>query len=159
MWLVPTPQTQAYEPFMKLLTNIHLLNLIYFSQTSVVSPKKSLEVKLHMLTYKGYTSNLEIDTDNGIIFGRVLDVKDVITFQGSTVEEARQAFYDSVDDYLEFCEEMGESPDKPFSGKFHFRTTPENHRKITIAAAGENKSINSWMESVLTKAAEEKVYS
>lgn len=106
-----------------------------------------------MFTYKGYTGHLEIDADAGILFGRVLDIKDVITFQGETIEEARQAFQDSVDDYLEFCIELGESPDKPFSGKLPFRTTPKIHRQITIAATTQGKSINSWMEEVLAQAA------
>jgi predicted HicB family RNase H-like nuclease len=106
-----------------------------------------------MFTYKGYTGHLEIDPDAGILFGRVLDIKDVITFQGETIEEARQAFEDSVDDYLEFCVELGQSPDKPFSGKLPFRTTPEIHRQITIAATTQGKSINSWMEDVLAQAA------
>jgi len=106
-----------------------------------------------MFTYKGYTGHLEIDTDAGILFGRILDIKDVITFQGETIEEARQAFEDSIDDYLEFCEKLGESPDKPFSGKLPFRTTSEIHRQITIAATKQGKSINSWMEEVLENAA------
>lgn len=105
-----------------------------------------------MLTYKGYTGRIEVDTENGILFGRVLDIKDTITFQGKTVEEASQAFRDSVDDYLEFCEELGEKPDKPFSGKLPFRTTPELHRKIFLAATKAGKSINSWMEEVIEDA-------
>ncbi len=108
-----------------------------------------------MLSYKGYTGHLDIDTEEQTLFGRVLDLKDVITFQGKTIAEAKQAFQDSINDYLEFCEELGESPDKPFSGKFHFRTSPEIHRKITIAAQKKGKSINSWMEETLKKAAEE----
>ncbi|MGK7944193.1 MAG: type II toxin-antitoxin system HicB family antitoxin [Microcystaceae cyanobacterium] len=105
-----------------------------------------------MLTYKGYTGQIEIDTEHKMLFGRVIDIKDVITFQGETVEEACQAFKDSIDDYLEFCEELGETPNKPFSGKLHFRTTPEIHRQITLAATKAGKSINRWMEDVLQKA-------
>jgi predicted HicB family RNase H-like nuclease len=112
-----------------------------------------------MLSYKGYTAHLEVDTSANILFGKVLDIKDVITFQGKTIDEARQAFQDSIDDYLEFCAELGESPDKPFSGKFHFRTTPEIHRQITIAATKEGKSINSWMEEVVKKEAEKVISS
>jgi predicted HicB family RNase H-like nuclease len=108
-----------------------------------------------MLNYKGYTGHLEIDEDAGIIFGRVLDIHDVVTFRGQTVTEARQAFQDSVDDYLEFCQELGQEPDKPFSGKLPFRTTPERHRKVFLAAAKAGKSINAWMDEVLTKAADE----
>lgn len=110
-----------------------------------------------MLKYKGYTGHIEVDTEAGILFGRVLDLKDVITFQGKTVNEACQAFQDSIEDYLEFCAELGESPEKPFSGKFHFRTTPEIHRQITMAATKEGKSINSWIEEVVKKEAEKTI--
>jgi predicted HicB family RNase H-like nuclease len=66
-----------------------------------------------MLTYKGYTGHCEIDFEAGIIFGRVAGIRDVVTFQGDDVTEAKQAFYDSVDDYLEFCQELGKEPNKP----------------------------------------------
>ena len=123
------------------------------SPKSVILPFRRSTTEPNMLTYKGYTAKLEVDPEKGILFGRVLDIKDVITFQGKTVEEARQAFQDSVDDYLEFCEELGEKPEKPFSGKLPFRTTPEQHRQIFLAATKAGKSINAWMEEVLADAA------
>ena len=107
-----------------------------------------------MMTYKGYTASVEIDVEAGIIFGQVLDINDVITFKAKTVDEARQEFQISVDDYLAFCEELGEEPDKPFSGKLPFRTTPEHHRKIFIAAKKAGKNINAWMDEILTVAAD-----
>lgn len=108
-----------------------------------------------MLNYKGYIGQLEVDEEAGIIFGRVLDIRDVVTFKGETVAEAKQAFQDSVDDYLEFCQEIGLEADKPFSGKLPFRTTSENHRKLFIAAKKAGKSINAWMDEILIKAADE----
>ena len=107
-----------------------------------------------MFTYKSYTGHIQIDADEAMLCGRVLDINDVVTFKGKTVEEARQAFQDSVDDYLEFCQELGKEPDRPFSGKLPFRTTPERHRKIFIAATKADKSINAWMDEVLAKEAE-----
>lgn len=104
------------------------------------------------MQYKGYTAQIEIDEDAGILFGKVLDIKDVITFKGNTVEELRQSFRDSVDDYLEWCEELGEDPNRPFSGKLPFRTTPEHHHRIFLAAKKANKSINAWMDEVLIEA-------
>lgn len=108
-----------------------------------------------MLTYKGYSGQIEVDTEAGLLFGRVLGIRDVITFKGKTVEEAVQAFQDSIDDYLEFCQERGEEPNKPFSGKLPFRTTPERHRQVYTAAQKAGKSINAWMDEVLSKAAAE----
>jgi len=107
-----------------------------------------------MLNYKGYTGQIEIDLESGMLCGRVIDIKDVVTFKGITVEEARRAFEESVDDYLEFCKDLGEEPDKPFSGKLPFRTSPEHHRKIFIAAKKAGKSINAWMDETLAEAAD-----
>lgn len=107
-----------------------------------------------MMIYKGYTASIEVDVEAGILFGQVLGINDVVTFKGKTVDEVCQEFHKSVDDYLAFCAELGEEPDKPFSGKLPLRTTPENHRKIFIAAKKAGKSINAWMDEVLTVAAE-----
>jgi predicted HicB family RNase H-like nuclease len=54
------------------------------------------------------------------LHGEVINIKDVITFQAKSVDELA-AFKDSTDDYLEFCAERGEKPDKPFSGKVMLR--------------------------------------
>jgi predicted HicB family RNase H-like nuclease len=112
-----------------------------------------------MITHKGYTGSLEIDENAGIIFGRILGIRDVVTFAGETVAEAKQAFEDSVDDYLAFCQELEQTPDKPFSGKLPFRTTPEHHRNVFIAATKAGKSINAWMDEVLTTAADDVINS
>ena len=57
-----------------------------------------------MLRYKGYSGCVEFDDESGIFHGEVLDLSDVVTFQGETVDEVEQAFHESVDDYLEFCD-------------------------------------------------------
>jgi predicted HicB family RNase H-like nuclease len=68
-----------------------------------------------MLTYKDYSGYCEIDFEAEILFGRVSGIRDVVTFQGDNVAEAKQAFYDSVDDYLEFCQELGKEPNQPIA--------------------------------------------
>jgi predicted HicB family RNase H-like nuclease len=73
------------------------------------------------MKYKGYTGTIEPDEDAKVLFGRVVGLRDVITFHGDTMPELIQAFHDSVDDYLAFCAERGESPEKPYSGQFVLR--------------------------------------
>ncbi len=102
------------------------------------------------MKYKGYESVVEFDDEAEIFHGEIINIRDVITFQGSSVEELKQAFQDSVDDYLEFCEERGEEPDKPFSGKFVVRIDPQLHKVMTIRARQEGKSLNSWIEQRLS---------
>jgi len=67
-----------------------------------------------MLKYKGYAGHVKFDDESRIFHGEVLDLKDVITFQGKTVEEIEKAFRDSLDNYVAFCKERNEKADKPF---------------------------------------------
>ena len=104
------------------------------------------------MEYKGYVGKVEFDDDAEIFHGEVLDTRDVITFQGKSVGELRQAFRDSIDDYLAFCEQRGESPDKPFSGQFVTRIPPHLHREINVAANLAGKSLNAFVTEQLQAA-------
>lgn len=95
-----------------------------------------------MLTYKGYKGKVEYIEDAKIFHGEVLGTRDVITFQGTNPDEIEEAFRDSIDDYLEFCEERGEEPDKPYSGKFVVRMPETLHRCVADLAKLEDESIN-----------------
>ena len=105
-----------------------------------------------MLKYKGYTGHAEFDDVAGLFHGEVLDVRDVITFQGKSVEELERAFRDSIDDYLEFCKERGEEPEKPFSGRLMLRPPPGLHREVYVRARREGKSLNQWIAEKLEQA-------
>ena len=89
---------------------------------------------LNIMEYKGYTGTIEPDEESGVLFGRVIGLRDVITFQGDTVPELIKAFQDSVDDYLAFCAERNESPEKTYSGQFVLRLNPELHRELARLA-------------------------
>lgn len=102
------------------------------------------------MTYKGYEGVVKFDEDAHIFHGEVISTRDVITFQGTTVDELEQAFRDSVDDYLAFCAKRGEEPEKPFSGNILVRTNPELHKEITLAARREGKSVNAYILDKLT---------
>jgi predicted HicB family RNase H-like nuclease len=56
-----------------------------------------------MMTYKAYEAMVEYDEDAEIFHGEVVNLRDVITFQGKSVSELQRAFAASVEDYLEFC--------------------------------------------------------
>jgi predicted HicB family RNase H-like nuclease len=105
-----------------------------------------------MIEYKGYCGKVEFDDEAGIFHGEVINTRDVITFQGESVSELQQAFRDSIDDYLEFCQGRGESPEKPFSGQFVTRIPPELHRQVNIQAAVVGKSLNAWVTEQLQAA-------
>ena len=106
------------------------------------------------MTYKGYEAIVEFDDNAHLFHGEVVNTRDVITFQGSTVKQLEQAFRESVDDYLEFCAARGEEPEKPFSGKLLLHLSPELHRKLALESRRRKKSLNQYVvERLEAKAA------
>lgn len=96
----------------------------------------------NVMEYKGYVGKIEYDNEAGIFHGEVINLRDVITFQGESVDELRQSLEDSVEDYLEFCAQRNEKPEKPFSGRILLRLDPELHRLLSERAQIEDTSIN-----------------
>ncbi len=107
-----------------------------------------------MMTYKGYLAQIVFDEQANFFHGEVVNIRDVVTFQGQSVEELRQAFADSVEDYLAFCAARGETPDQPFSGRFTVRLSPEQHRQVLRAAAKAGKDVTQWVAEALAQAVE-----
>ena len=103
------------------------------------------------MTYKGYTGALEIDEDSGGLFGTVLGTRDIITFVGKTVEEARKSLAESVDCYLEHCASLGKEPDRPFSGKFNVQISSEAHRELAELAHGWKVNLNDVVVEALDR--------
>jgi predicted HicB family RNase H-like nuclease len=95
-----------------------------------------------MLKYKGYVGHVELDDEAGSLVGEVIGCRDVITFEGTSVQEVEEAFRDSIDDYLEMCAERGEEPDRPFTGRLTLRLPPDLHRELYSQAQRLGKSLN-----------------
>ena len=103
-----------------------------------------------MMEYKGYIGIVEYDAQAKIFHGDVINTRDVITFQGTTVKEIERGFKESIDDYIEWCKDEGEEPEKPYSGKFNVRLPPELHRQAVIMAKKKKVSLNTFVEKAIT---------
>ena len=106
------------------------------------------------MKYQGYIATVAFDEEADIFHGHVINTRDVITFQGKSVDEIRTAFRDSVDEYLKFCEELGEEPERPYSGRIALRIPATLHRNASAAASAEGKSLNAWLTEAVERAAE-----
>lgn len=65
-----------------------------------------------MLEYKGYHASVEYDADDGIFVGEVFGIADSLNFHGTSVEELRRMFEQSIDNYLDLCQKTGKKPSK-----------------------------------------------
>ena len=108
---------------------------------------------MNTMSYKGYQAIVAYDEDAEIFHGEVVNLRDVITFQGKSVKELKKAFVDSVEDYIDFCAQRGEAPEKPFSGQFVVRVDPPIHRAVATAAKQAGMSLNKWVAVTLERAA------
>ena len=105
-----------------------------------------------MMKYKGYQAVFKYDDEAETFHGEVIDTRDVIFFEGTSVEELNREFRFSIDDYLAMCAERGQEPDKPFSGRIPLRISPEVHRAANAVAKSEGKSLNAWLAETIERA-------
>ena len=97
------------------------------------------------MTYQGYSAKVTFDPDAEVLHGEVVGLRDVITFQATSVEGLKEAFRDSVDDYLAWCAELGQEPERAYAGRFLLRMDPGLHRDLALAAERAGVSINAFV--------------
>ena len=102
-----------------------------------------------MLKYKNYASVVQFDDEAMIFHGEVIGLRDVITFRGTTPEDIKKEFEISIDGYLDWCKELGQEPEKPFSGNIHLRLRPDLHAKLAAAAKYQGISLNQHINQTL----------
>lgn len=64
-------------------------------------------------SYRGYTATVEYDEDDKLWHGKLDKIHDMINFHSFKVEEIEREFHNAVDDYLDFCKEIGKKPEEP----------------------------------------------
>lgn len=107
---------------------------------------------MNSMHYKGYYARVEFDPEDRIFVGRIIGIRDVVGFHGESVDELEIAFREAVDNYVAACTELGQEPNKPYSGNLMLRIPPEIHAAVAAAAEAHGKSINQWVAGVLDKA-------
>ena len=105
------------------------------------------------MNHDGYIATIELDEEAGLFHGEVINTRDVLTFQGRTLEELRAAFAETVAEYVAWCKERGKEPERPYSGNFTVGLSPELHRRIAAAAARLGKSVNGFVAETLDRIA------
>ncbi len=98
-----------------------------------------------MLEYKGYHASIEFDAEDTIFVGEVFGISDSLSFHGTTVEELKEMFQQSIENYLEICQKTGKKSDKEFRGTFNVRIPPELHKKAALAAAEQKITLNQYV--------------
>ncbi|GAB4050530.1 type II toxin-antitoxin system HicB family antitoxin [Spirosoma litoris] len=96
----------------------------------------------NVMKYKDFVGSVQYNADDRIFHGKLEFITDLVTFEGTSVNELDSAFVEAVEDYLELCEAVGKKPEKSFSGSFNIRMKPELHRQVAIASLEKGISLN-----------------
>ncbi len=107
--------------------------------------------------YRGYYGTLEFSTEDQVFHGRISGIRDIVTYESENASDLVREFESSVDAYLSMCEKDGTEPNRPWSGKFSLRTTPEIHAMADNAAHREGKSLNQWVSDTIADAARKRL--
>ena len=103
----------------------------------------------NLMEYKGYIGSVEFSQEDSVLFGKVLGIRALISYEGQTVHELVADFHEAVDDYLNLCAEEGKTPEKAYKGSFNIRISPELHRRAAIYATTHQTTLNHVVENAL----------
>lgn len=108
---------------------------------------------MNTMTHKGYGARVEFDAEDRVFVGHIVGIRDIVGFHGASVDELEAAFREAVDDYLAACKQLGQAPDKPYSGRVMLRLPPDLHARASAAAQITGLSFNQWAAQALEHAA------
>ena len=103
----------------------------------------------NLMEYKGYYAEIEYNSSDDIFHGKIKGINDLISFEGTSIEELKKDFRESVDEYLHICKQQNKSPDKTYKGSFNVRINPNLHKKAAIMATVQNISLNQFVEKAI----------
>lgn len=101
------------------------------------------------LEYKGYNGSVLYSAEDRVLHGRVIGIRDAITYEGSDVNSLERNFRKAVDEYLRFCKEECKTPDTPFKGSFNIRLGHELHKRAALYAETHHQKLNAVVHDAL----------
>lgn len=107
---------------------------------------------MNTLKYKGYIGSVAYSEPDKVFFGKLEGIDALVNYEGESVAELTAAFHEAVDDYLALCEDIGQKPEKSYTGTFNVRISPATHRQIANRAMEAGISINAFVKKALDEA-------
>lgn len=104
------------------------------------------------LEHKGYIGTISFSADDRVFYGKIQGINDLVTFEGTSVNELETAFQEAVTDYLDTCKALGKSPDKVYKGSFNIRISQELHQQTVLLATKAGVNLNEVVKKALSYA-------
>ena len=100
----------------------------------------------NIMEYQGYVGSVEFSQEDNLFYGKVMGIRSLISYEGTTAKELVEDFHRAVEDYLLLCKETRQAPEKAYKGSFNVRISPELHQKAAVYAATHRMSLNRFVE-------------
>jgi predicted HicB family RNase H-like nuclease len=102
-----------------------------------------------VLNYKGFIGSVHYAAEDRVFYGKVEGVNDLITFEGSTVDELEKGFQNIVDEHIKDCIKKNMPIEKSYKGNLNIRLSPELHKKAAYNASLKGISINQYINDAI----------
>ena len=106
---------------------------------------------MNTMQYKGYYGSVEISTEDNVLYGKLIFITPLVTYEGQTAQELKSAFTDAVDSYLKDCDDDGIEPIKPCKGSFNVRIGHELHLAVAVASHNDSINLNEFVKQALVE--------
>jgi predicted HicB family RNase H-like nuclease len=103
----------------------------------------------NLMEYKGYYGTVEYSPTDNVLYGKVIGINSLISYDGECIKSLRACFENAVEDYFIFCAEENIPPEKEYRGKFNVRISPELHKTLVVYSASHGQTLNSTVEEAI----------
>jgi len=105
----------------------------------------------NLIEHKGYYGTVEYSSGDNVLYGKVVGIDGLISYEGKSVQELKLDFIEAVDDYLKICDDEGIEPQRAYRGKFNVRVSPELHRTLANYSTAHGQTLNSAVEEAIRR--------
>ena len=103
------------------------------------------------IEHKGYFGTVEYSAEDNILYGQVVGIRGLISYEGNSIDELKADFAEAIDDYLIECEAVGKKPQQPYNGQLDVKISPDLHKKLQIYSRSKNQVPDKVVEAAIQK--------
>jgi len=105
----------------------------------------------NLIEHRGYYGTVEFSSNDNVLYGKVLGIDGLISYEGKSVQELKCDFIEAIEDYLKMCADEGVEPQRAYRGKFNVRVSPELHKTLAYYSAAHGQTLNSTVEEAIRR--------
>jgi len=105
-----------------------------------------------LMQYKNYYGSVHFNAQDLILYGKLEFIRALVSYEADNAKGLKKAFEEAVDDYLDTCHHQKIEPEIPFKGSLNVRLGFDLHRRVAIAAAQQDITINKFVKKTLNQA-------